>query len=645
MLKTMRKNLKSLAPTLWFVIAAFIISIFAVWGGAGRLGEGRDTNTIATVGKENISTDLYVSNLRQRIEGLQRQFKELDSKFIQQLNLPQQVLEQLIQQTLLLQTADEMGLRASSTEIREKIKSYPVFQKEGEFIGFEEYKKILEWNRVAIPEFEDNLRKDVLLEKVVQILTSGVSITQAELWKNYKINNESAKLEYITLETQSMNLEGELAPEEIREFFEKNREDFQIPERREADYIFFNSEEHKVDIELTDSEIDDYYTDNTSQFIEPEKAKVSRIYLPLEDKERELIETEIKNIQDRIAKGEDFGNLAKIYSKDEKAEQGGDWGLYEWQSFAEQEKESISSLSQGQVSEPITLEDGLSLLKVTEKSQELQKPLDQVKEQIITILKDQRAREVIEEKAARLEKSAHKEKNLDIAAQKLGYKIRTSGLVSEGEIFADDIDPSGTISTALFQLDENGISSPLYTYKGIGLAQLRRMESPRQANLDEVEEEVKENLTAEKKKQLVLDKANTIRSELQTESMDTITERHELEYKTSEEHKRKQYLSIIGENADVDRLAFSLPLNETSEPIEFANGYALIRILDRKEVTKEDFQENLNSEKETQLETKKNRFFTSCMAKLREDKGVKIRYDVFLKINSDILSRFARTTE
>ncbi len=641
----MRKNLKSLAPTLWFVIAAFIISIFAVWGGAGRLGEGRDTDTIASVGKEKISTDLYVGNLRQRIEALQQQFKELDSKFIQQLNLPQQVLEQLIQQTLLLQIADDMGLRASNAEIREKIKSYPVFQKDGKFIGFEEYKKILEWNRIAIPEFEENLKKDVLLEKVVQVFTSGVSITQSELWENYKISNESTQLEYITLETQSMNLEGELAPAEIREFFEKNREDFQIPERREADYIFFNSEEHKADIELTDPEIEDYYADNTSQFIDPEKTKVSRIYLPFEDKERELIETEMKGIQDRIAGGEDFGNLAKIYSKDEKAEQGGDWGLYEWQSLAESEKESIGELAQSQVSELITLEDGLSLLKVTEKSEEIQKPLELVKEQIITILKDQRAREVIEEKVARLEKSARKEKSLDIAAQKLGYKIRTTGLVSEGKPFADDLDPSGTISTSLFQLGENDISSTLYTYKGIGLAQLRKIESPRQANLDEVKDDVKENLTAEKKKELVLKKATTLRSELQTESMDTVTERHELEVKTAEEHKRKQYLSVIGENAEVDKLAFSLPLNETSDPIEFANGYALIRILDRKEVTKEDFQENLSSEKETQLETKKNKFFASFMSKLREDKGIKIRYDVFLKINSDILSRFARTTE
>ena len=64
MLKTMRKNVKSLAPTLWIVIATFIIAIFAVWGGAGRLGEKARSETVATVGGEKISMNAYFNVLR-----------------------------------------------------------------------------------------------------------------------------------------------------------------------------------------------------------------------------------------------------------------------------------------------------------------------------------------------------------------------------------------------------------------------------------------------------------------------------------------------------------------------------------------------------------------------------------------------------
>ncbi|GAI58072.1 unnamed protein product [marine sediment metagenome] len=82
-------------------------------------------------------------------------------------------------------------------------------------------------------------------------------------------------------------------------------------------------------------------------------------------------------------------------------------------------------------------------------------------------------------------------------------------------------------------------------------------------------------------------------------------------------------------------------MNEASEPIEYEKGYALIRALVRKEVTREDFDKNKEIEKETLLEQKKSKFFQSCLLKMREEKGVKIRYELFLKINSDVISRIA----
>ncbi|MFH2042527.1 MAG: SurA N-terminal domain-containing protein, partial [Acidobacteriota bacterium] len=137
----MRKNLKQLAPALWFVIVAFIISIFAVWGGAGQLGERGGKNLIARIGKEKISSDLFYSTVLQRLQQMSQQYDQIDAQFIQQLNLPQQVLEQMVQRSILLQTAARMGLKAANEEIRDKIIHYPVFQKDGKFIGFDEYQK------------------------------------------------------------------------------------------------------------------------------------------------------------------------------------------------------------------------------------------------------------------------------------------------------------------------------------------------------------------------------------------------------------------------------------------------------------------------------------------------------------------------
>jgi peptidyl-prolyl cis-trans isomerase D len=572
----MRKNLKSLAPTLWFVIIAFIISIFAVWGGAGRLGERGGSDTLATVGKEKIAVSLYYQTLRQRIEAMRREFRELDSRFIQQLNIPQQILNQLIQQSLLMQLAREMGIDATDEEIKQKIMSYPVFQKEGRFVGFAQYQKILEWNRISLPEFEKSLRQEIIMDKVVDVITAGVTVTDEELWENYKKTNDTARIEYVTVELDKVELDKEPDPEKLTEYFENNRETYKIPEKREADYYFIKTEDLKATVELTDAEIEDYYDDNTARFMEPEKTKVSRIYIPFDEQDRDNVIGQARELVDQLQKGGDFGELAKTYSKDEKAQESGDWGLYEWKSLSQQEQDEINRLSQGEISQPLEIEEGTVILKVTEKEPESTEPLEAVKERIINILKDEKARNLAEEEIGRLEKAAKKEKSLDVAAQTLGLSVRNTGLLKENDPL-EEIDPSGSISMTLFNLEVKEISSPIYTYQGVGLAQLMKIEPPRPAEFDEVKQEVAEDVAAVEKKEIAMGTIQTVKRGLDSKSLEDLAEEYSLEYKTVEEHKRGQYLGVIGENREVDKLAFSLSLNEASDPVEFESGYALVR--------------------------------------------------------------------
>jgi peptidyl-prolyl cis-trans isomerase D len=640
----MRKNVKSLAPTLWFVIIAFIISIFAVWGGAGRLGEGRGTNIIATVGKQKISADLYYQTLRQRLEMLKREYKDLDSRFIQQLNIPQQVLNQIIQQSLLKQLAADLGIKATDDEIRQKIMNYPVFQKDGQFIGFAQYKRILEWNRIPLAEFEKSLEDEIVIEKVVNLVTAGITASPEELWENYKNNNNTAQIEYVVLEVEKIELDEKPTLSELQTFYEKNKEKYTIPEKREADYFFLETENLKEEVELAESELQKYYEENSERFQEPEKVKASRIFIPFEEKETDVVLNEARNILDRIKKGEDFMELAKAFSKDEKAQEGGDWGVYDWKRLPSIEQEEINGLAQGEVSDVLESDEGAVILKVTEREPESVPPFDSVKDRITNILKDQKARSLAEEKISQLEKAAQKEGSLDVAAQKLGYQIRTTGPLKNNDPI-EEIDPSGLISKTLFELEEKIISSPIYTYRGVGLAQLMNIEPPRPATFEEAQEQIEEDFVSVKKKQSAAETMQKVKQELRRKNLERLAQEYDLEYEMVEEHKRGQYLSTIGENSEIDRLSFALPLNEASDPVELETGYALIRVLDRQEVTEEDFNQEKEAEKEKYLETKRNKFFQSYLSKVQQEKEVKIKYDLFLKLNSDVISRFTGEQE
>ncbi len=639
MLKTMRKNVKALKPTLWIIIATFVIAIFAIWGGAGRLGETGRAGALATIGSARISSDTYFQTLRQRLEAMKREYNQLDRGLIQQLNVPQQVLQQIVEQTLLLQVARDMSLGATDEEVRDRIVSYPVFQKDGRFIGFEQYKQVLDWNRIPLAEFENGLKKEIAVTKVVQVLTAGIAVADEEVWANYRKQNESAKIEFLVAETAKIEVADKPDAAAVQAFFEKDKARYRIPETRTADYIFFKTDDLKKEIKTDPAEIEAYYRDNISQFRDPEKIRVSRVWLPFSATDKAAVLAEAADVRKGAEAGADFAELARKHSKDNKAKEGGDWGVSDWASLSARETEEIRKLEAGRVSGIVEIEGGATVLKVTEKTAEATRPLEEVRAIIKGSLEDQKARELAAEKATRIEKSARKQKSLDIASQKEGLKVKTSAPLKQGDAL-EDFDPSGSVSQALFTLKDKAVSAPIYTYTGVALAQLRKIDPERPAKLEEVRDRVAGDMLDIKRREKAQEKLNGVRAELR-ENWEEAAQKNGLQLKSVEAHKREQYISLVGENREVDDLVFSLPLREASRPVEVEGGYALFRVLERKEVVRADFDKVRDTEKATLLETQKNRFLQSFLAKTRDDKKVKVNYDLFLKVNTDVLNRFA----
>jgi peptidyl-prolyl cis-trans isomerase D len=316
MLKTMRSNIQSLKSVLWIVIAMFIVSIFVVWGGG--LGEQNRSGTLVSIGREKITAETYGTALRNRIESLKQQFKEINKSFIEQLNLPQQVLEQMVEQALIADLAKSMGLRASDDEVAVKIKSFPGLQRDGQFVGYQDYKRALEYSHINLAEFESGLRKDIVLTKAVQLLTAGVTTTPGEVWDNYQKTKESAKIEYLVLDRSKVELDKKPDAAEVRAHFDKAKDSYKIPERREGGLVFFKNDDMKKEVELSESDISKYYKDNQAQFQNPERIRVSRIFVPF-GKDKDLAQAEAEGVLAMLKANKDFAGLAKIHSKDDKA--------------------------------------------------------------------------------------------------------------------------------------------------------------------------------------------------------------------------------------------------------------------------------------------------------------------------------------
>ncbi|MGZ4887191.1 MAG: peptidyl-prolyl cis-trans isomerase, partial [Candidatus Aminicenantales bacterium] len=254
------------------------------------------------------------------------------------------------------------------------------------------------------------------------------------------------------------------------------------------------------------------------------------------------------------------------------------------------------------------------------------------------ILEDQKARALVTERIGKIGKLALKEKSLDLAAQKEGLKVASTGALKRGEALGD-FDTAGSLSESLFGLKGKEISAPVYTYTGAGLTQLQKIEPERAAKLEEVKDQVEKDILNGLKKERSLDKLRELKGKLK-DDWNAEAGKLKLEYKTVDAHKREQYLSLVGESQDIDTLVYSLPLKTVSDPVPVEDGYAIFRVLERKEVSKADFEKVRATERDNLLEQKKNKFLQSYMVQAREEKKVRVNYDLFLKLNNDLLPKY-----
>lgn len=145
----------------------------------------------------------------------------------------------------------------------------------------------------------------------------------------------------------------------------------------------------------TAEEVRRFYDANPALFTEPEKTQVGVILLKVDPSAgkvaRDRAREEAAGIRQRIAKGADFAELARIHSGDESAPKGGELGYVHRGALPESVQAAADKLGNGQVSDPIDVLEGIALIRVTDRKAAELRPFDAVKD---------RARELVRRKAA-----------------------------------------------------------------------------------------------------------------------------------------------------------------------------------------------------------------------------------------------------
>ncbi len=255
MITWMQRHRKYLVITIWISTIAFVGAGFVGWG---QYSYGDKADSVAKVGSVRISAEefqkAYSSLFNQYNQLFQGKFDEKQAK---EFGLQRQALQQLVNQAFVLNLAGEYGLVVNDEELASAIQSQPVFFKEGSF-DKSVYEQTLSNSRLTKREYEEALRKELLIQKTLYLLAPrGRDLEAATINSALGINDKiSYKLLTPAMITVSSDETG------LKAFWEKNRLQFKTEPSYEVSYLRHSPRS----LDHSDDEIAEYYEANRQSF-------------------------------------------------------------------------------------------------------------------------------------------------------------------------------------------------------------------------------------------------------------------------------------------------------------------------------------------------------------------------------------------
>ncbi len=639
MLKVFRDNLKNLAWILWVIIGLFVLALAADFG--SFQGQGSKA-AAATVGNETVSLAEFQRQYRQ-MENLYRQVygDRLTPELEQQMQLPLQALNRAINQKILLAEARRMGLAVTDGELRSRILKETVFQDEqGRFIGEERYMQILEANQLSPASFEEELRQELLLQKLNDALSANLYVGEEEVQRAYRDQVERAKIRYLQLPRSRFTSEAQIQPAELATYFAAHQQEFRLPEQREAAYLLVDSARMAEQVKLADAELRGWYDAHKNEFTQEEQVRARHILVMVNDKRNdEQARQAATAAKQRIAGGADFATVAREVSEDPGSKaNGGDLGYFGRGRMVKEFEEATFGAQPGQVVGPVKSSFGYHVLEVLDKRAGGVRSFEEVKEQIRARLTAERTRELAESRAKELADRLAKDKPRGVeglralASPASGVTFAETGRFSaQGVVPGIGVNPS--FSSAVFALKKGEVSQAIQLPQGWAVTYLKEVVPPRTPLLPEVEDRVRAAANAQKLQQITARKLEEAKRQMaQGKTLDQVATELGVQAKETDEFGGQGMVPGIGYNPELAKAALALRTGQVGGPVADAQGALLFQVTDRKGWDPKQYASNREQTRSSLLQEKLSRLQAALVEQRRRELNVEYDRDLLEQI-------------
>jgi peptidyl-prolyl cis-trans isomerase D len=233
---------KAVQKKIWIVLTILILPAFLVWGTSSSVRARKERKSYGSIFGKSISFEEYFGALKTTEAQTRMQFGEAYSELMKYLSLDTLAWQRLV----LLYEAKKRGIRASDSEVIASIAKDPAFQRNGQFDD-KLYATIIQYSlRLHPREFEELNRQNMIMAKLTDLITKGVTIPLAEIKEAYKKENEKLSVYYLAAVPADFAKELVPGDEELKNYFSQKTPDFKQPLSFNLEYLAVEAKD-KID--------------------------------------------------------------------------------------------------------------------------------------------------------------------------------------------------------------------------------------------------------------------------------------------------------------------------------------------------------------------------------------------------------------
>lgn len=591
----MMRDLREKTKIVMIVVALAFVGLMVFEWGMDISGNtvAQQTGELGRVNGEPVPFEAYSIVYQQLYDQARQQVGGVQLAREQIRDIEDAAFDEVVNDILLSQELRRRGLRASDAEVLQAAQWMPhpdlmqneLFQTNGEF-DINKYQQFLTGpsaNEDLLLQLENYYRTAIPRSKLMRHVTAGLYASDAELWQMWRDQNETAVVDYVALNVSTL-VPGdvEVTEQEIRRYYNENRDDFQRPETARVKVAFISKAATRVD-------------------------SLNAL-------------NRVQALRQEILDGADFAAVAARESDDQGSRAvGGDLGSFARNQMVPEFDEAAFSLPIGELSEPVQTPFGYHLIEVQSRDT----TMVTARHILVSFEPSEEVLDRLFSRADSLEALGERV-GLDRAAGAVRATVRDGVVISMDESYIPGV---GTAVEAVEwardeQIEEEPLTvSPVFeTPEAFFIVEIQQYNDAGTLSLAQATPEIRRRLIVEKKREQARQIGQAIVAEVRAgKSLEQAATERGLSVQTTESFTRSSFNTAFGQANAATGASFGVPVGQVSDVVTTPSSLFIIRPISRNEADRAEFDEQKEVLRQIASMQLQQAALSRWMESLRED--------------------------